>query len=301
MLLDGEPESESGRDLKFCSSCEIRPAQSFCGRCRATPYCSPACAAEHWKGRGHREACSPNTPWAQRPPAPLPPLRPYTPDELAASHLFLALVPGRCAHAPSDERDGACSLLAPLSDNALALDGVELDALRNEAVASVRFGWGAVGSTLAMGYSHEDQAVLRLFYGEGGGGIGGGLGGGSCGEGEGSGLGGGSSTPAPAPEEVNNVASCFVNFNLGGRLHTGHYVLCKLSRTYDAEESRFVLAPVRLSIAEVVDIIVWRRHLGSTRAHPEAIGVSTRVHRENMRRCERKQALNNVSFQNVFL
>jgi hypothetical protein len=50
-------------DGEVCDCCgktlaELQiPSFSRCGRCKMVFYCSPACQQEHWKKKGHKEAC----------------------------------------------------------------------------------------------------------------------------------------------------------------------------------------------------------------------------------------------------
>jgi hypothetical protein len=287
-LLQGEPAIESNRVAheKLCAECGERPAAVFCSRCRVTPYCSAACAKSHWR-RAHKHVCAPHEPWASRPPAPLPPLRPFTAAELEARHLWVRLRTGRPDPAPLDERDGACALLEPLADGEFGVreptrahdDAVATSqapggaAPAEESVCSDdvcrRLGWRHASRGCAMGYGREDVVFYSLCYDSG----------------------------FAERTDTNYLASCFVH----ARNHAGEMVVSKYRRALDPETGQRVVEQLRMSKAELADVCVWRRHLGSSRAHPDGVGSSSRMHRENMRRAELAGILRSTKFETHFL
>lgn len=227
------------------------------------------------------------------------------------------------------------------------------------AEACARLGWsrGRVVACPALGYGREDAALLVVLHDES-------LleeepGPGSSGAGPLEEAAGGSAGSAADAQPHafrrlrNNVASSFAHLHA----HRGAFLVGKVRRTLrptagaatgvgapaaeaplpagrgGAGALAVVEAPVRMAKAELVDIAVWRRHLGSTGArHPASagssagappaagagdppaplapsapaavafnIGHSTRMHRENMRRRELAHVLRSTGFQNVFL
>ena len=136
-------------------------------------------------------------------------------------------------------------------------------------------GWmDGVESSVVTGYSYEDQEIFRAWY---------------------------STTfqsNGPAADE-NNLANAIVN----APVHRGTFVVAKLCREIvrkpdGSQEFTISESLVPFSKDELVDMCLWRRYCGRLGL------VSSRLHRENMRRLEMQgylstQGFEKGSFQNV--
>ena len=292
-----QTRGEGNRFLKKCAQCEVINASSFCTICRVTPYCSRDCQLAHWKAT-HRKTCKtdPLLDAVSRPDLVVPSYRPYTESESSFTAVFWSMLPGTCPSVPTDRRDALCQLIQPTSEAFL----VNLDAEQRfravPAEAANAVGWvsGCSASSVALGYSLEDQEVLRVYYGTElptGGYV-------SNGGGTLENLIAHSVLYAPqhhgtfvvAKVRLEKVASGDSDDAATGEDHNNHATMPRKPVAY-----REVLVP--FSKTELVDLCAWRGFCGSR--GPTGLGGlhSSRVFRENMRRKEVEGFLQSQGYQ----
>jgi len=298
LLAKLQPRVEGNRFLKKCAQCEVINASSFCTKCRVTPYCSRECQLAHWKAT-HRKACKPDPllDAITRPDLVVPSYRPYTESESSFTAVFWSMLPGTCPSEPTDRRDALCQLIQPTNEAfTVTLDAEQrFRCVPTEAADAVGWVSGCAASSVALGYSLEDQEVLRVYY----------------------------STELPADghdlSSEKTLENLVAHSVLYAPQHHGIFVVAKVrleevvasgdgdgtvaDEKHGADETmpqkpktyREVLMP--FSKTELVDLCAWRGFCGSR--GPKGLGGlhSSRVFRENMRRKEVEGFLQSQGYQ----